>query len=362
MLRRKVLLLASLAVLALLLAFGCSLLPREDTGTGTGWYIKLQIKAPEASKGITVTDFDVTGLKIQVRDPEGEVLKTIDWAANEGLQTYLVPVKEQGVHEIEVTHFGEREGQQVQATEKAAFNIRAMGITVIDVVPGGIGLIWVEGGGPPLPVDLTGYWDAILTPAGGETNAPHLLYMKQTGSSLNGSGITGTIEGSAVAIASDDGEIALAGTIAPDGRINGTYEGFGTTGTFELRRSDLTFGTFALSGIIDLNTDRGLAAETDWNACDIDYMDEDLNVGLNLCSWFGPITTGTFLVPDQVGVQVYQRFDDESGFDAEATSGSLVITSYEEGVGIEGHFENMMFSEGALSGNFNVSFALNGYN
>jgi hypothetical protein len=91
-------------------------------------------------------------------------------------------------------------------------------------------------------------------------------------------------------------------------------------------------------------------------------MAEDLNVGLNLCSWFGPISAGTFLVPDQVGVHVSRRFDDGSGFAADAESGTLVITGYEEGVRIEGHFENMVFPEGALSGSFDVGFELNGYN
>jgi hypothetical protein len=173
--------------------------------------------------------------------------------------------------------------------------------------------------------------------------------------------MTGTVEGSLVTIAVYLGELSVVGTIAPDGTINGTCEGF-VTGTIELRRFELTFGSFALSGMIGLNTDRGLAAETDWNECDIDYMDEDLDVGLNLCPWFGRFAAGTFLVPDQVGVHVYRRFDDGSGFEAEAVSGTLVITGYEEGVGMEGHFENMMFPGGALSGSFDVSFALNGYN
>jgi len=77
------LLLACLAALALVLAFGCSLQPKLDPGGKQEWRIKLRIQIPE-SKGITVTDIDVTGLNIQVRDPEAEVLQTIDWAASEG--------------------------------------------------------------------------------------------------------------------------------------------------------------------------------------------------------------------------------------------------------------------------------------
>jgi len=90
---RRVFSFASVAVLALLAAFRCSLQQRDDAAAqaGPGWYIKLQIQAPAASKGITVTDFDVTSLNIQVRDPSGEVLQTIDWAVAEGPQTYLVP-------------------------------------------------------------------------------------------------------------------------------------------------------------------------------------------------------------------------------------------------------------------------------
>ncbi len=362
--RKGALLRAGLALPALLMAvLGCSLLQREDpvAAPGPGRYIQLQIQAPAASKGITVTDFEVTALQILVRDPAGEALQTMDWQAAEGPQTYMVPVKQLGEHQLEVTHLGMLDGQQAQATERAAFNIQAMVITVIDIVPGCIGVIDVEGGQPP-PPDLTGYWDVILTPAEGTANPPHLVYLVQTGSSLDGYGLTGTIEGSSVTVATEDGSIALAGTIASDGTVNGTYEGFGQTGTFELGRSDFTFGTFALSGMIGLDTDRGLAAETDWNACDIDYMNEDLNVGLNLCSWFGPIIAGTYLVPDQIGVQVYQSFDDGSGIGGEAVSGTLVITSYEAGVGIAGYFENMMFPVGALSGNFAVSFELNGYN
>ena len=363
--QRKVLFLAGLAAMVLLAAFGCSLLVRDDSAepAGSGWYIKLRIQAPAAAKGITVSELDVTGLQILVRDSSDVVLQTIDWAVGQGGKDYVVPVKQLGEHEIEVTHYGLRQGQPVQVTESATFTIRAMKITVIDIVPGCIGVIDVGGEEPPEPVDLTGYWDAILTPEGGTPSPPHLLYFKQTGSSLNCSdGIIGTVSGMDVTLVVTDFEATVVGTLGADGRILGTMERWGQTLAVELRRSVLDFGTFALSGIVSLDTDRGLATETDWGECQIDYMDEDLNVGLNMCPWFGPFTTGTFLVPDQIGVAVYRRFDDGSGFAADAVSGTLVITGYEEGVGIEGHFENLLFPEGALTGSFDVSFALNGYN
>lgn len=361
--RRKVLLLAGLAVMVLLAVIGCSLLVRGETGVpaGAGGSIQIRIQAPAAARGITVTDFDVTGMNIQVLDPQDLPLASIEWVLADGTQSYPVPVQQAGEHEVVVTHYGERDGQQVQATERAACNIQSMKITVIDIVPGCIGVIRVEGGETPEPVDLTGYWDAILTPEGGTATPPHLVYLKQTGSSLNGLGMIGTVEGSAVTVDVDEGALVLTGTIAPDGTINGTCVGF-VTGAFELRRSVLAFGTFALSGFIDLNTDRGLAAETDWNACEIDFMDEDREVGLSLCSWFGPLSTGSYLVPDQLGVQVNHWSDDAGEFSAEALSGTVVITSCEEGIGIDGYFESVVFPEGALSGSFNVSFELNGYN
>ena len=157
---RKVLLLSSLAMLVLFLGFGCSLLLRDAGGVpaSDGWYIKLQIKAPAASKGITVTEYQVTGLQIEVRDPEDEVLQTINWEAEDGSKSYLVPVNQLGQYEIEVTHIGEQSGQTVEATESAVFNIQAMVITVIDIVPGCIGLIKVEPGGQEQEPWFIGLW------------------------------------------------------------------------------------------------------------------------------------------------------------------------------------------------------------
>jgi hypothetical protein len=136
--RTKIFLLGNLTILALVV--GCPLLP------GKVGYIKLQIDTTAASKGIEVVDFEVIGLQIQVRDPVDELLKTIDWEAEEGPRYYLIPAKHPGEHKIEVTHFGGREGEVVQASESTVFDVRAKVITVIEVVPGSIGVIRVESG------------------------------------------------------------------------------------------------------------------------------------------------------------------------------------------------------------------------
>ena len=136
--RTKVLFLGGLAILVLLVGAGCPQLH------GVVGFIKLQIDTTAASKGITVGDFEVTSLGIQVRDPEGEVLKSIDWETKDGPRFYLIPVKEPGEHKIEVTHIGEREGKTVQAVGSAAFDVPARQVTVIDIVPGCIAVIRIQ--------------------------------------------------------------------------------------------------------------------------------------------------------------------------------------------------------------------------
>jgi hypothetical protein len=138
--RPKVLFLGSLAILALLLAAGCPLALKK------AGFIRLQIDPTGSSKGIAVADFEVTGLRIRVQDAVGGIMETIDWGAMEGSRSYLILVKQAGECEIEVTHIGEQKGEAVQAFESEVFEVQAMRITVIHIVPGCIGLIRVEGG------------------------------------------------------------------------------------------------------------------------------------------------------------------------------------------------------------------------
>jgi len=165
MTRGKMILLAGATALALMLAYGCSLLPREESGAALGYSIKLRIQTPAAAKGITVGEFDVTGLHIEVLDPAEQVLVSIEWVASDGPTRYDVPVPQPGLYRIVVTHMGGSEEDPVQATEEAAFEIRAMKITVIDVVPGGIGLVWI-----PEPISGSESWQPYGTWANEEYN------------------------------------------------------------------------------------------------------------------------------------------------------------------------------------------------
>ncbi|KKM13246.1 hypothetical protein LCGC14_1718190 [marine sediment metagenome] len=162
---KKVSLIAGVAVFALFILFGlfgCTLLLQEDYKEGD-WYIKLNINQPASAKAITVTEYDVTGLAIEVYDPADQLIDTIAWGAEEGLMSYLIPVSQEGLHKIEVTHIGEKDGEVVEAEESATFNIQAMVITVIDITPGSIGVINVEPGGEGVP-DYVGTWLYIEEP------------------------------------------------------------------------------------------------------------------------------------------------------------------------------------------------------
>lgn len=132
----KTLLLCILAAAALLAA-GCPLLLE-------GGLIRLQIDTAAESRGIAAGELEVTGLRIRVCDPAGGNLETISWDPAEGSRSYLILVKPAGECEIEVTHVGEQEGEAVQAAESEVCEVQARRITVIDIVPGCIGVIRIQ--------------------------------------------------------------------------------------------------------------------------------------------------------------------------------------------------------------------------
>jgi hypothetical protein len=141
---KRVLFLAGILALALVLLSSCARLFWHDDAQ-SGWYIQLNVGYPGA-KAIGVGEYDVTGLSIAVYDPGDQLLDTIEWDAGEGSMSYMVQVSQAGTHRIEVTHFGENNGEPVEATESAEFDIQPMVITVINVTPGAVGVIEVEPG------------------------------------------------------------------------------------------------------------------------------------------------------------------------------------------------------------------------
>ena len=276
--RRKLLLCSGVVLLALVLVSGCSLLQRDygAAPAADGWYIKLQVQAP-GSKGITVTDFNVTGLNIQVRDPAGEVLKSIDWVVADGPKTYLVPVMQQGEHKIEVTHFGRaergsgagRRERRVQhpGHENHGHRHRA-GRHRADAGRGAGNASCVQ------PDGVLGQHHHVGGRVGNARRNVHAAdridpelaerdHVDARWADILERGLDRGLRSAS---------LQLTGTISPDGsEINGTQSGFpfgGGSATFRMVRSTFSFGRLDLEGTcagqaVSLHTDYGYARRSE---------------------------------------------------------------------------------------------------
>jgi len=371
MTRGKTILLAGATALALVLAAGCSLLPRENVADGDGWYIKLRVQAPAASKGITVDELDVTGMAIQVLGPGEDVLQSIDWHAAEGSAEYLVAMPQLGEYRLEVTHLGERDGVPVRAKESAAFEIRAMKITVIDVVPGGIGLIWVEGEDGQ-EVDLTGYWDMLIYLENQPPIGPLPLCLKQTGSQLDaqfgfGGFCPGSFDGENVAFEGDPGGgmvVSFSGKLEGE-QIEGNATAGALTATFCMTRSTLAFGHWDIDGSyqdmpIHLNSEYAIGAKDD-DPIPANFILRYWDTELNAYLWFNVVgeeleAGRTYSFPGEAWGSLHWSYHTEDfERDFELGSGTLHIDSC-TAEGITGFYDVGFAAGGSISGSFDVSF------
>ena len=303
-----------------------------------------------------------------MRGPDEELLQAISWDAADGAQSYMVPVQQPGEHEILVTHIGRKDGQMVEATESATFNIGPMIITVIDLVPGSIGVINVVGGEAPEPIDLNGYWDFYPTVEGEGELFFGVLPFQQTGTELlSAHGLSGSIIGTSFFLEGyfeeDDTVLhgVMEGTASPT-EITGEYTDlpFGD-GTFRFVPSEMPFGHLDVSGTfngqpVSLDTEYGLARS------DSDSF-YGYQIGLNVGGLYG-LWIGT--EDRELGVGEFHVDEDEwFGLDLndnygqhEATAGWINITAYSE-TGMTGTFD-LYFSDGHLTGTFHLIFGASG--
>ena len=284
---KKILTMSAFILLIMAVLIGCPMLLKDST-IKNGQYIELNIGSESAAKAITVTEYDVTKLEIEIYDPQGALIKDFSWFPDEGQQSYLIPVTGEGEHEIVVTHISDDNGTVIEAEESAFFNIEAMVITAINIVPGLIGYIDISPGNddPLEPIDLTGYWDLTLYLDSEEVMGPFEFYIGQTGSDLYATpgepeyAFTGTIDELAVSFTGAVG--ALIGTVSSDGNeISGSFsESPYGSGTFVFVRSS-PFGSIVMNGIcagvpISLDTiwGRGSLGIEDW-----ENVSFDVNLG-----------------------------------------------------------------------------------
>ena len=366
--------LGCIAVLAVVLAFGCSLLPRENVAEGGGWYIKLRIQAAAVSKGITVDELDVTGMAFQVLGPGEDVLQSIDWKKEDGSQEYLVAVPQPGEYGFEVTHFGERDGVLVRAKESASFEIRAMKITVIDVVPGGIGLIWVEGE-EAQEVDLTGYWD-MLAYVEDQTSDPIPMCLKQTGTQLDvqfgGGGLCpGSFDGENVNFQGKPGgeegtEVSFSGKIEGE-QIRGVATFASGTAAFCMTRMSKPFGHWDIDGSyqdlpIHLDSEYALGTKDD-DPGPVNFILHYWDTELGAYLWFYVVGEDleagrTYSFPGEAWGSLHWSPNTEE-FEQEDIDlvgpGTLYISSC-SAEGIAGTYAASLQGGGSISGSFDVSF------
>ena len=154
-----------------------------DIGAGVG-AIRLSIGEP-STRMVWYNSFDVTEVKVEVYDPNGEWLDEVWWTAGDGTAEYLIITHETGDHELVITHYGTFEGEDYDATEYGYAPIEPGVITQVYIIPGAIGVIDIgdnEGGGceppvldPPITTEVFGTWagynDLI---AGGDGGVFHL--------------------------------------------------------------------------------------------------------------------------------------------------------------------------------------------
>ena len=137
---QKSLLLSGVALLSLVFLFSCSLLWEEPAAETQ---ILLEIGPP--SRMVTVTEYEVTSLVIQVFGPDESLVFEAEWDPDDGATSEMIPIEEPGEHTIAVTHIGECDGEDFEATEYLPFTIEAMTITVINIIPRMVGAVVVEG-------------------------------------------------------------------------------------------------------------------------------------------------------------------------------------------------------------------------
>jgi hypothetical protein len=212
------------------------------------------------------------------------------------------------------------------------------------------------------PTNVAGYWDITITLEGQQPMAPELLYIQQTGTSLDAGMspffLSGSIDGPNVTLAGSvqGTTVTFKGTVS-GGEITGTVSAPGIgQGTFHMVPATLHFGHLDMQGSykdvpLSVNTEYALGEEP-LKEYDFGF---DLNLGrLGFETRSELSVNKTFTVstdedqPDSMRVSVWQN---DSSIDA--TGGVVGITRYDS-AGVAGSF-NLSFSDGSsLTGTFDL--------
>jgi len=250
-------------------------------------------------------------------------------------------------------------------------SLASLGIHVLLV----LGLAACGGGGndaAPPTENLTGFWQLFLTPTGSSTETgPTAVYLAQSGATITGAGVIGTMSGASFSMTANSGAFVAAfngtatanaatGTVTLTGIIN-------ATGTFPLARFTPA-GTFDVSGTIDgatVNLSSTAAyGSLDYGDVALTQLDEveigvaDANAQLEIA--FSPtgLVVGALNVPADITAVVLYRTG--ATVTESTSSGTVTITQYDAN-GIAGSFTLNIDAGGTISGTFDVSFDIQSY-
>ena len=359
---KKILTISAFILLIMAVLLGCPMLLKDST-VESGQYIELNIGSEAVAKAITVTEYDVTKLEVEIYDPQGALIDDFSWYPDEGQQSYLIPVAEEGKHEIVVTHISDDNGTVIEAEESAFFNIEAMVITAINIVPGLIGYIDISPGNddPLEPIDLTGYWDLFMALGGEPEMEPMKFYIHQTGSTLEGIyGFSGSISGSTITMEAlvDMGPVPeyvfFTGTLS-EGVIFGTISGVLGNGTLRfVSPSTMPFGRFDLEAMVEGSP---ISLHTDY-ALGEDGGTETMS-SFSFDLMMGPMWGSLLMHTEELSVGHYTTEDMEFNLwdgmnNYTAWGGYMDIIEFTETRAIGNFYLN--FDEGDLHGSFDLIF------
>ena len=309
--------------------------------------MEFRVGAP-AAKAIAVTQYDVTGLAIEVRDPDGKVIGDISWQAGDGTRTYQVPISMAGEHQVTVVHSGVQDGRSVQATETGSFNIQAMKITVISIIPGQIGTIGVDAGKPDLVVS------ALSVTAHTATSITYAYTIKNIGTapanmdgptSADADNLSVQAYLSADTIYGNAGDIPAGGTIVgtsplgflnPGQTISGTFTSTATVNPSAtpylvlkvdqdnlVDESDETNNTASALIVSNALPDLVVSslAVTSWSLNSVTYAWTITNVGTAPANMDGPTSANS----DNLSVQAYLSADTIYGNAGDIPAGGTIV-------------------------------------
>jgi hypothetical protein len=227
------------------------------------------------------------------------------------------------------------------------------------------------GGGTGVPGSLAGEWKVWLT-LNGQEIGPYATCFDQSGVTLDGVGISGTVIGNNFTVTNDDLaglEVVFTGTVAGSFAAGAlTISGTSIVGTFRME-AFAPVGSLAMTGTVNGTsaaaqgtTASGRREYTDQGQTQLDNVEVCLDDGIvrvHLTFDATGLGLGTLAVGGGGVTANLSHETDGAVIDETATGGSVTITRY-DGSGMAGTY-TLQFAGGSVSGSFDVAWDLEAF-